>query len=134
MSKEEFESLIAERKEKGDSEEDIVKAFAAMFSEGTLDRKQFEACLDALGYGLSEEFKSMSDDELKEKMFEKDPTPKEEEGGKPAPSADKPEEGKPEDKPEEKESETEVKTEVKEEEKPEGEDEERKEAMKLMGL
>lgn len=133
MSKEEFESLIAERKEKGDSEEDIVKAFAAMFSEGTLDRKQFEACLDALGYGLSEEFKSMSDDELKEKMFEKDPTPKEEEGGKPAPSADKPEK-ESEDKPEEK-TETEVKTEVKEE-KPEGEgeDEERKEAMKLMGL
>lgn len=129
MSKEEFESLIAERKEKGDSEEDIVKAFAAMFSEGTLDRKQFEACLDALGYGLSEEFKSMSDDELKEKMFEKDPTPKEEEGGKPAPSADKPEEKESEDKPEEKESETEVK-----EEKPDGEDEERKEAMKLMGL
>lgn len=132
MSKEEFESLIAERKEKGDSEEDIVKAFAAMFSEGTLDRKQFEACLDALGYGLSEEFKSMSDDELKEKMFEKDSTPKEEEGGKPAPSADKPEKKESEDKPEEK-SETEVKAEVKEE-KPDGEDDERKEAMKLMGL
>ena len=114
MSKEEFESLIAERKEKGDSEEDIVKAFASMFSEGTLDRKQFEACLDALGYGLSEEYKDLSDEELKGKLFEKDETPKEEEGGKPAPAADKSEEKKDDDK--------------------DDEDDEREEAMKLMGL
>ena len=121
MSKEEFESLIAERKEKGDSEEDIVKAFASMFSEGTLDRKQFEACLDALGYGLSEEFKDLSDEELKGKLFEKDETPKEEEGGKPAPAAAKSEEKSD-------------KSEEKSDDKKDDEDDEREEAMKLMGL
>lgn len=81
MTKQEFDEIVSEQKEKGLSEEDIVKAFAIMFREGTIDRKGFEACLDALGYELTGELKDATDEELKDKVLE--------DGEKPAPSAEK---------------------------------------------
>jgi len=95
MTKQEFDEIVSEQKEKGLSEEDIVKAFAIMFREGTIDRKGFEACLDALGYELTGELKDATDEELKEKVLEN--------GDKPAPEADeKPADGKKDEEPEDK--------------------------------
>ena len=93
MTKQEFDEIVSEQKEKGLSEEDIVKAFAIMFREGTIDRKGFEACLDALGYELTGELKDATDEELKDKILE--------DGEKPAPSAEKTEKKEDEEKSEE---------------------------------
>lgn len=128
MTKEEFESFVKEQKESGKSEEEIVIGFCSAFKDNVLDRKQFEACLDAVGYGLSDEFKAMSDEELKKNVLEeKEP---EEGEGKPAPEADKEE---VEEKSEEKEEE---KSETKEDgsEEKEEDEEERKKAFGLFGL
>lgn len=115
MTKQEFDEIVSEQKEKGLSEEDIVKAFAIMFREGTIDRKGFEACLDALGYELTGELKDATDEELKEKVLEN--------GDKPAPSAEKGEADKEEKSDKD--------------EKPEGEvdeEEEKKETFKKFGI
>lgn len=115
MTKQEFDEIVSEQKEKGLSEEDIVKAFAIMFREGTIDRKGFEACLDALGYELTGELKDATDEELKEKVLEN--------GDEPAPSAEKGEADKEEKSDKD--------------EKPEGEvdeEEEKKETFKKFGI
>ena len=109
MTKQEFDEIVSEQKEKGLSEEDIVKAFAIMFREGTIDRKGFEACLDALGYELTGELKDATDEELKDKVLE--------DGEKPAPSASPADKKDDEEKPEESD-----------------EEEEKKEAFKKFGI
>ena len=134
MTKEEFDSLIEEQKQKGMSEEDIVKAFCIMFKDGDLDREQLEACLAGVGYELTGELAEADDEELKEKLITEDKEPKEEakedKDGDPAPAAPK---GEAKDEPKEEE---EVVEEKKTEDKADGEkvEEEKKEAKKLFGL
>ncbi len=134
MTKEEFDSIVSEQKEKGMSEEDIVKAFAVMFKEGVVDRDQFVALIGGLGYELKGELAEASDEELKEKILvdEGEAVSKEEakegdEDGEPAPAA--PKASEKEDKEEEKE-------EVEEESETESmsEEDEREEALKRFGL
>jgi len=127
MTKEEFDSIVEEQKAKGMSEEDIAKGFCAMYKEGVVDRQGLEGLLGGLGYELTGELATASDEELKERILvEAEPQPKEEakEGepeGEPAPAA--PKEGKEpegEKKPEEGKEEVEV--------------DEKEEAMKKFGL
>ena len=117
MTKQEFDEIVSEQKEKGLSEEDIVKAFAIMFREGTIDRKGFEACLDALGYELTGELKDATDEELKDKVLE--------DGDNPAPSAEKKDEAEEEksDKKDESDESGEV-----------DEEEEKKETFRKFGI
>lgn len=122
MTKEEFDSLVEEQKRKGLSEEDIVKAFAIMFRDGTLDRKQFEACLNALGYELQGELKDMSDEELKEAVLE--------EGDKQPPEADGGESKDEESEPDEEEEEESEETETEEKADGDEDEEEKKSVMK----
>lgn len=133
MTKEEFDSIVSEQKEKGMSEEDIVKAFAVMFKEGVVDRDQFVALIGGLGYELKGELAEASDEELKEKILvdEGEAVSKEEakegdEDGEPAPAA--PKASEKEDKEEKKEEETE------EESESVSEEDEREEAFKRFGL
>lgn len=133
MTKEEFQSLVAEYKEKGMSNEDMAMIFGKMFQDDALDRNEYEACLNAIGFELSEEYKQLPDEELKAKAVVKaDSNEEKPEEGKEPPAAPKesPEESPKEDKPEEKEEEVEI--ESKEESK--GSDEEEEEAMKLFGI
>lgn len=136
MTKEEFEGFIADQKKGGKSEEDIVKIFSLMFQEEKLDREQYEAVLTALGYGLSEELKKMSDEELREEVIKTSETAKEGEDpdkgkvdpdGEPAPKADKSED-------EAKEEEPKQESEPKAEEEEGSEEDEKKKAMGLFGL
>ena len=129
MTKEEFDSVIAEQKEKGMSEEDIAKAFAVMFKEDLIDRKALEGLLGGIGYSLEGELADLSDEELKEKILVEGEAPskeeaKEGEGGEPAPSADE----KPAEEKEEPKEPKEEKPEEKEEK------DEKEEAMKRFGL
>lgn len=133
MTKEEFDSIVSEQKEKGMSEEDIVKAFAVMFKEGVVDRDQFVALIGGLGYELKGELAEASDEELKEKILvdEGEAVSKEEakegdEDGEPAPAA--PKASEKEDEEEGKEEESEEETESLSEE------DEREEALKRFGL
>jgi hypothetical protein len=141
MTKQEFDKLIQEQREKGMSDEDIAKVFAFMFKDGKLNREQIEGVLEAMGYEISEELKAMPDEEFKKEIITEEAKPEEgeegqqgegegekkpaeggAEGGAPAPKAEKPAEG-----------ETEVEEETKKVE-PDGEEEERKKAMKLFNL
>ena len=135
MTKEEFMGFIEDQKKSGKSEEDITKIFCLMFQEDELDREQFEAVLAVMGYELSDEYKKLSDDELKEKILVKndDASAKEgadvegakedKEGDKP-PMAKKGEEKEEDEKfAEEGEEEERSKEEPKEEEEEEEEEE-----------
>lgn len=118
MTEEELTQKIEEAKGKGASDEDIAKIFALAFKNGDLDREQFEACLSKIGFGLSDEAKGLSDEELREKVIVSDENEAQEgmeeeaekakEGEGPlAPGVKKEVEGegeaKPESKPEEEE-------------------------------
>ena len=114
MTEEELTQKIEEAKGKGASDEDIAKIFALAFKNGDLDREQFEACLSKIGFGLSDEAKGLSDEELREKVIVSDENEAQEgmeeeaekakEGEGPlAPGVKKEDEPKPESKPEEEE-------------------------------
>ena len=133
MTKEEFESFIEEQKKNGLSEEEIAIVFSKMFQDSKLSREQYEACLATIGYGLSDEYKAMSDEELKGKVLSKADDDKGSEDGQQPPKA--PEGGAAEDKGEDKEDKPEPKPEPKEEpEEEEEEEDEESQAMRLFGL
>lgn len=133
MTKEEFESFIEEQKKNGLSEEEIAIVFSKMFQDSKLSREQYEACLATIGYGLSDEYKAMSDEELKGKVVSQADSEEAAEEGKEPPKA--PEGGAAEDKDEGKEDKPEPKPEPKEEPKGEEEEEdEESQAMRLFGL
>jgi|GEM_PF-2676630 len=76
MKKEEFIAFINEQKARGRSEEDILIIFCYMFRNQRIDRTQFEAVVDALGYELTAEFKKLDDEELRKKcLIERGPKP-----------------------------------------------------------
>ena len=133
MTKDEFMSFIDEQKKNGLSEEEIAIVFSKMFQDGKLSREQYEACLATVGYNLSEEYKAMSDEELKSKVVSQADGDDNKEGeGKEPPKA--PEGGaSKEDEGEEKKEkeESEPKPQPKEEEV---EEDEESQAMRLFGL
>lgn len=124
MTKEEFDTLIEEQRKKGFDDEDIAKVFAMMFKDGKMNREQIEGVLEGMGYEISPEYKALSDDEFKEKILVSE-NEDEEEGGKPAPEADK---------EVIKEKQDESKEEIKDDDGKEEDDEERKKAMKMFRL
>lgn len=129
MTEQEFKRFVEEQKGTGKSEEDILKVFCFMFREGKLPREQFEAVVEALGYEMSEELKSLPDDELKEKILVK----KDEgdaEGDTVDPEGSEPPAADSEDKPETESDEEEEEGEEEEEE----EEDEKSKAMRLYGL
>lgn len=136
MTEKEFKEFIEEQKASGKSEEDILKIFCFMFREGKLTREQLEAVVEALGYEMSEELRSLSDEELKEKILVKTDEGDSEgetvdpEGGEP-PAAEPEEEESESEEEEESSSEEEGSGESEEEE---SEEDEKSKAMKLYGL
>ena len=151
MTEQEFRKFIEDQHQKGRSDEDIVKIFAKMFQDGESDRDEFEALIGALGYELSDELKSLSDEDLRKKVIKekdegkpaKDETvdeaggePKEAEAPKDEPKDEKPE---PDEEGEEKKAEPEDEGNGKEDESSSSEDDgddedEKKKAMSLFGL
>ena len=132
MTQQEFESFVKEQKDGGKSEEEILVIFAKMFQDGQLERQQFEAIVEALGYEISDEFRELPDDEFKEKVLVKGEEAEGEgeadtvdEGGEEPPAAD--------DKPES-ETEEEEESEDEESESEEEEEDEESKAMRLMNL
>ena len=96
MTEQEFRKFIEDQHDEGRSDEDIVKIFAKMFQDGKSDRDEFEALIGALGYELSEDLRSLSDDELREKVVkEKDPEGGAKEADTIDPDGDKPEGAEP---------------------------------------
>ena len=69
MTKDELEIFIKGLHSKGWEDEDIVKMFCGMFQDKKMSRDEFEALLDALGYGLSDELKKLSDEELRKTVL-----------------------------------------------------------------
>ena len=158
MTEQEFRKFIEDQHDEGRSDEDIVKIFAKMFQDGKSDRDEFEALIGALGYELSEDLRSLPDDELREKVVkEKEPEGGAKEADTIDPDGDKPEgaeppegehkgdsepkdedEGKPESDDEPKEDDSSDGSEdADKEDKPsssDGEDDEKKKAFGLFGL
>ena len=96
MTEQEFRKFIEDQHGEGRSDEDIVKIFAKMFQDGKSDRDEFEALIGALGYELSEDLRSLPDDELREKVVkEKDPEGGAKEADTIDPDGDKPEGAEP---------------------------------------
>ena len=96
MTEQEFRKFIEDQHDEGRSDEDIVKIFAKMFQDGKSDRDEFEALIGALGYELSEDLRSLPDDELREKVVkEKDPEGGAKEADTIDPDGDKPEGAEP---------------------------------------
>ena len=96
MTEQEFRKFIEDQHDEGRSDEDIVKIFAKMFQDGKSDRDEFEALIGALGYELSEDLRSLSDDELREKVVkEKEPEGGAKEADTIDPDGDKPEGAEP---------------------------------------
>ena len=81
MTLKEFNDLIEEQRNNGLSDEDIFKVFAGMFVEGDLERDALIAIGKHLGFEITEEASKMSDDELRQVVFEE----KEEEEVSPPP-------------------------------------------------
>lgn len=96
MTEQEFRKFIEDQHDEGRSDEDIVKIFAKMFQDGKSDRDEFEALIGALGYELSEDLRSLPDDELREKVVkEKEPEGGAKEADTIDPDGDKPEGAEP---------------------------------------
>lgn len=124
MTEQEFRKFIEDQHDEGRSDEDIVKIFAKMFQDGKSDRDEFEALIGALGYELSEDLRSLSDDELREKVVkEKDPEGGAKEADTIDPDGDKPEGAEPPEGEHKGDSEPEDEDEEKPEEDEKGEDE-----------
>lgn len=141
MTKQEFESFIDEQKKSGKSEEEIVIIFCLMFKDGELDRSQLEACLNAIGYEISDELKAKDDEELKKEIVTRAKTEEPTKEDKVDPDGDVPPEAKKSDddkEPEEKEEIEEKEESVSEKESDDDgkkdDEEERKRAFKLFGL
>lgn len=135
MTKEEFEKFIEQQKDAGLSEEEIAIVFGKMFQDDKLNREQFEACLNAIGFELSDDYKAMDDDELKKNVVQKkegdeDLEDKKVDDGQQPPKA--PEGGAAKDEEPKKDDKDDSKDEP-EEDEAEEEDEE-SQAMKLFGL
>ena len=68
MTKNEYETFIKSLHEKGWKDESIVAMFVKMFQDKKISRDELEALLDTLGYGLTENLKKLSDDELRKSL------------------------------------------------------------------
>lgn len=72
MTIEEAKEMIEELKEQGETEEDIVAGFYAMFCEGDIDVNELSDLIKLLGYELTDEFKNMSEEDQKTKGWAED--------------------------------------------------------------
>lgn len=119
MTPEELNKAIEQLKAEGHSEEEILGAFYKMFQNDELTLDELDGITNAMGYHLTDEFKSMSSEEQKTKGYEEQTVDKEEV------------EDAKEIEPEEKEDED--NGDGKDEEDEEDEEDEKERAMKLFG-
>ena len=68
MTKSEYETFIKSLRDKGWKDENIAAMFVKMFQDKKISRDELEALLDTLGYGLTENLKKLSDDELRKSL------------------------------------------------------------------
>ena len=68
MTKSEYETFIKSLRDKEWEDENIAAMFVKMFQDKKISRDELEALLDTLGYGLTENLKKLSDDELRESL------------------------------------------------------------------
>ena len=68
MTKSEYETFIKSLRDKGWEDENIAAMFVKMFQDKKISRDELEALLDTLGYGLTENLKKLSDDELRKSL------------------------------------------------------------------
>lgn len=73
MTVEEAKKMIEELKAQGETEEDIVAGFYAMFCEGDIDVNELGDLVQLVGYELTDEFKNLSDEDKKTKGWAEDP-------------------------------------------------------------
>lgn len=73
MTVEEAKKMIEELKAQGETEEDIVAGFYAMFCEGDIDVNELGDLVKLVGYELTDEFKNMSEEDQKTKGWAEDP-------------------------------------------------------------
>lgn len=65
MELSELKKAIEEMKATGATEEDILGTFYVKFAQGEISLNEFESLVGLLGRGLSDEFKSLGEDEQK---------------------------------------------------------------------
>lgn len=65
MTLEEAKKSVAELRSQGADDEMALATFFTMFKDGKIDYEQFEIFAGLVGYELTDEFKSMSEDEKK---------------------------------------------------------------------
>ena len=68
MTKSEYETFIKSLRDKEWEDENIAAMFVKMFQGKKISRDELEALLDTLGYGLTENLKKLSDDELRKSL------------------------------------------------------------------
>ena len=68
MTKSEYETFIKSLRDKEWEDENIAAMFVKMFQDKKISRDELEALLDTLGYGLTENLKKLSDDELRKSL------------------------------------------------------------------
>lgn len=73
MTVEEAKKMIEELKAQGETEEDIVAGFYAMFCEGDIDVNELGDLVKLVGYELTDEFKNWSEEDQKSKGWAEDP-------------------------------------------------------------
>ena len=71
MTIKDIEEVIETLRNQGNSDEDIAASFYMMFVDKKLDINQFRALLAVLGYELSDEFLSLSEEEQRKVFINK---------------------------------------------------------------
>lgn len=132
MTLEEAKGAIEDLRAQGESDDDMLKVFYAMFLDDKLSVSDLRTLAGLVGYEFTEEFEAMSDEEKKQLGWEKEDEPAEGVTKEDVEAAKEYGDDKGEDKPAPKASEDDNKT--ANDDKPESEDDERAKARKLFGL
>lgn len=72
MTETEFRTFINDLHAKGWDDENIAKMFAKMYQDRKISRDGFVGLLEAIGYGLTEEFQKLDDEELRERVLKRE--------------------------------------------------------------
>ena len=67
MTLEEVKEFLEERKAEGESEEDILKVFYAMYVKGAIELSDLRTFTEALGWKFTDEFEALPEEEKKKR-------------------------------------------------------------------
>ena len=67
MTFEEVKEFLEARKAEGESEEDILKVFYAMYVKGVIELSDLRTFTEALGWKFTDEFEAMSEEDKKKR-------------------------------------------------------------------